>query len=268
MIASLMDTTVHHVITSATTVPPPPLFFNHLQQEATPIPTPTTSKATTSFTSLLDFTSVFKFNKRVTNLEKDPSLIKQVNQYAQAHSHIPAIVDCYMDNKLGDAINKAIQAHNFDCREEAQAEKREYIELVKSAMRTIIKEEKNKSCDVADYKRELYNALVKSYNTDKDIFESHGEVFSLKRSRDDKDKDRDPSAGSDRGEKRRKSSKDAESSRDSKYKEKKSSSTSKDASQFRHKSSSKSACAEEPSHNVKDSGKQQDQEFVMRDNDE
>nr|GFC73809.1 hypothetical protein [Tanacetum cinerariifolium] len=48
-----------------------------------------------------------------------------------------------MDNKLGDAINKAIQAHNFDCREEAQAEKMEYIEIVDSTVRTIIKEEVN-----------------------------------------------------------------------------------------------------------------------------
>ncbi|GKF74350.1 hypothetical protein Tco_0220682, partial [Tanacetum coccineum] len=63
--------------------------------------------------------------------------------YAQALSSILAIVDRYMDNKLGEAINKAIQAHNFDCREEAQAEKREYIKLVDSTVRTIIKEEVN-----------------------------------------------------------------------------------------------------------------------------
>ncbi|GKA97836.1 hypothetical protein Tco_0825730 [Tanacetum coccineum] len=238
-----------------------------------------------------------------------------------------------MDNKLGEAINKTIQAHNFDCIEEAQAEKREYIELVDSTVRSIIKEEvntqlpqilpqaisdvatlvieknvteslevavltrsssqpqssyeadatlsefeltkilidkieKNKSFDVADYKRDLYDALVKSYNTDKDIFESYGEVFSLKGSRDERDKDRDPSAGLDRGTKIRKSSKDAESSRDSRSKEKKSSSTSKDASQSRHKSSGKSAHTEEPSHTVEDLGKKQDQEFVTGDNDE
>nr|GEV59842.1 retrovirus-related Pol polyprotein from transposon TNT 1-94 [Tanacetum cinerariifolium] len=178
MIASLIDTTVHHEITSTKTVPPPPPFFNPLQQEATPTHTPTTSETTTLLPALPNFAT-----------------------YAQALSFIPAIVDRYMDNKFGEAINKAIQSYNFDCRDEAQAEK-----------------------------RELYDALVKSYNTDKDIFESYGEVFSLKRSRDDKDKDQDPFAGSDRGTKRMKSSKDAESSRDSKYKEKKSSSISKDAS--------------------------------------
>nr|GEZ80015.1 hypothetical protein [Tanacetum cinerariifolium] len=82
-------------------------------------------------------------------------------------------------------------------------------------------------------------ALVKSHNTNKDIFESYGEVFSLKRSRDGRDKDRDPSAGSDRGTKRKKSSKDVESSRELKSKEKKSSSIYKDTSQSQHKSSNK-----------------------------
>ncbi|GJT39262.1 hypothetical protein Tco_0939127 [Tanacetum coccineum] len=59
------------------------------------------------------------------------------------------------------------------------------------------KMEEHKSYLRADYKRELYDALVKSYNTEKDLFETYGEVFTLKRSRDDKDKDQDPFAGSD-----------------------------------------------------------------------
>ncbi|GJT83270.1 hypothetical protein Tco_1057612 [Tanacetum coccineum] len=127
--------------------------------------------------------------------------------------------------------------------------------------------EKNRSYDKADYKKKLYDALVESYNTAKDLFASYGEVFLLKRSRDERDKDRDPSARSDRGTKRRKSSKDAESSKDSKSKEKKSSSTSKDASQSQHKSFGKSAYIEEPSHTIEDSGMQQDQEFITRNND-
>ncbi|GJT97240.1 hypothetical protein Tco_1092758 [Tanacetum coccineum] len=132
----------------------------------------------------------------------------------------------------------------------------------------IDKMEKNKSYDKADYKKKLYDALVESYNIDKDLFDSYGEVFSLKRSRDERDKDRDPFTGSDRGTKRRKLSKDVESSRDSRSKEKKSSSTSKDASQSQHKSFGKSAHAEEPSYIVEDSGMQQDQEFVTGKNDD
>ncbi|GKG12900.1 hypothetical protein Tco_0347137, partial [Tanacetum coccineum] len=116
-------TTVPGITSSFTTaIPLPPLFFNPILQQATPTPTPTTSEATTLFPSLLDFSSVFRFNNRVTDMEKDQSQIKQVNQYAQALSSIPAIVDRYMDNKLGKAINKAIQAHNLDCRQEAQDE--------------------------------------------------------------------------------------------------------------------------------------------------
>ncbi|GJT19777.1 hypothetical protein Tco_0878483 [Tanacetum coccineum] len=210
-------------ITSATTIPPPPPFFNHLQHEATPTPSPTTSKATTSTPVLPDFAFVFRFNERVTNLEKDLPEMKQVDRYAQALSSIPAIVDRYMDNKLREAINKAIQAHNLDFSDVATpaiqknvAEFLEAVVLKKSssqpqssyeAATTLIefklikilinKMEKNKSFNKDDHKRELYKALVTAYETDKDLFESYGEVFSLKRSRDDRDKDKDPSAGLD-----------------------------------------------------------------------
>ncbi|GKE64089.1 hypothetical protein Tco_1518250, partial [Tanacetum coccineum] len=125
-IASLMDTIARHAttvpeITSVftITIPPPPPFFNSIPQQATPTPIPTTSVATTLFPSLLDFSYVFKFNDRVTNLEKDMSEIKHVDQYAQALSSIPTIVDRYIDIKLREAIQKAIVAYNLDCREEA-----------------------------------------------------------------------------------------------------------------------------------------------------
>ncbi|GKE74353.1 hypothetical protein Tco_1536394, partial [Tanacetum coccineum] len=127
---SRMETSAYHAtavleITSSftTSIPPPPPLFNPLPQQATPTPTLTTSIATTSFPSLLDFSSIFKFNDRVTNLKKDLSEIKQVDQYAQALSSILAIVDRYIDNKLREDLNKAIQAHNLDCRQEAQDEK-------------------------------------------------------------------------------------------------------------------------------------------------
>ncbi|GKD06209.1 hypothetical protein Tco_1181183 [Tanacetum coccineum] len=317
-IASLMDTTVHTeepsgqtytlftvpITVIPTTIPPPPYFFNPLPQQTTPTPTPTTSEVTTAFPSLLDFASVFRFND-----------------------------NRYMDNKLGEAIHKAIQSHNAECREESQAKKLEYIDLVISSVRTIIREEvntqlpqilpkavsdfatpviernvteslevvvlarsssqpkstyeaaaslskyeltkilldrieKSKSHLRAEYKRELYDALVKSYNTDKDLFNTCGEVFTLKRSRDDKDKDQDPSARSDRGTKRRKSSKEAESQKDPRSKEGKSSSSSKDTSRSHHKSSGKSAHTEEPSHTVDDSGVQKNQQFDTGNNDE
>ncbi|GKC73680.1 hypothetical protein Tco_1119563, partial [Tanacetum coccineum] len=76
-----------------TTIPPSPPFFNPLSQQATPTPTPTTPEAITAVPTLPDFTFVFRFNDRVTNLERDLSELKQVYQYAQAISLIPTIMD-------------------------------------------------------------------------------------------------------------------------------------------------------------------------------
>nr|GEU75432.1 hypothetical protein [Tanacetum cinerariifolium] len=126
-ITSLMDTIAYHAtaipeITSSFTTPTPPLplFFNPLSQQATPTPTPMASETTTSLPALPNF-----------------------SYYVKVLSFIPAIVDRYMDNKLGEAINKVIQAHNFDYKKEAKAEKKEYIKLVDLTVRSIIKEEVN-----------------------------------------------------------------------------------------------------------------------------
>ncbi|GKA92410.1 hypothetical protein Tco_0814335 [Tanacetum coccineum] len=86
--------------------------------------------------------------------------------------------------------------------------------------------------------RNLYDALVKSYQLDKDLFDSYGKAYSLKRSHEDKDKDEDPPAGPNQGLEKKKTSKDAEPSRGSKSKESKSSSSKGSKSQS--KSSDKS----------------------------
>nr|GEY03707.1 hypothetical protein [Tanacetum cinerariifolium] len=90
------------------------------------------------------------------------------------------------------------------------------------------------SINRSDIQKNLYNALVEAYNSDNDIFTLYGDVVTLKRGRDDQDKDEDPSTGSDRGTKRRKSSKD-------------------------HKSYGTSAQAEEPESKSADTEMHQDQ---------
>nr|GEU66199.1 hypothetical protein [Tanacetum cinerariifolium] len=206
-IASLIDTA---------TIPPPPPFFNPLSQQATPTPTPTTSEATTIVPTLPDFASEFIFNDRVTNLERDLFQLKQVDQYAQAISLIPAIMDRYMDNKLDEAIHKAIQ-------EEVKTQLPKILPKAVLAFATLVIERNvTESLEAAilaraNYKKELYDVLVKSYKIEKDLFNIYGEVFTMKMSRDDKDKDQDPSARSDRGKKRRKSSKEAKSSIDLRF---------------------------------------------------
>nr|GEU97167.1 hypothetical protein [Tanacetum cinerariifolium] len=83
----------------------------------------------------------------------------------------------------------------------------------------------NESIKKSDIQRNLYNALIESYNTDKDILSTNGDVVTLKRGGDDQDKDEDPFAGC----------KDVKPSKGSKSKESKSSSFSK-GTQSHHKS--------------------------------
>ncbi|GJV51037.1 hypothetical protein Tco_1446778 [Tanacetum coccineum] len=93
--------------------------------------------------------------------------------------------------------------------------------------------QKSKSYQGAQEHKELYDGLVKSYKLDKDLFESYSKSYSLKRDREDKDKDEDPPSGSDDGLKKRKTSKDAEPSKGSKSKESKSSSSKGTKSQLK-----------------------------------
>ncbi|GKD41524.1 hypothetical protein Tco_1261731 [Tanacetum coccineum] len=104
--------------------------------------------------------------------------------------------------------------------------------------------QKSKSYRGAQEHNDLYDALVKSYKLDKDLFKSYGKVYSLKRDQEDKDKNEDPPAGSDQGLKKQKTSKDAEPSIGSKPKESKSCSSKGSRSQ--PKSSGKSTQTEEP----------------------
>nr|GEY80270.1 hypothetical protein [Tanacetum cinerariifolium] len=67
----------------------------------------------------------------------------------------------------------------------------------------IDKMEGNKSIQRSDEQRNLYKALVEAYDADKTILDSYGESTILKRRREDDDDQEGPSAGSDRGPKRR-----------------------------------------------------------------
>ncbi|GJS74067.1 hypothetical protein Tco_0706908 [Tanacetum coccineum] len=132
---------------------------------------------------------------KVSALESEMSEFRQTSQFAKAVSSIPGITSYALAASLSEfELNKIL----------------------------VDKIETNKSIDKSDTPKNLYNALVESYNTNKDIITSYGDVVTLKRGRDDHDKDEDPSAGSNRGSKGRKSGKEAESSKDPKNKESKS----------------------------------------------
>ncbi|GJZ00325.1 hypothetical protein Tco_0517754 [Tanacetum coccineum] len=188
------------------------------------------------------------------------------------------------------AVDVAIQLQSNKLREVAQAKNEEFLKQIDSNMKVKIKEqinqstsssyavaasllefelkkiliqkmEENKSINRSDVQKNLYNALVESYNFDSDIISSYGDVVTLKRGRDDQDKDEDPSARSNRGSKRMRLGKEAESSKELTHKESKSTSSSKGASRSQAKSSGKSAHAEEHGQKVDDLEEQSHQEF-------
>nr|GEW18049.1 hypothetical protein [Tanacetum cinerariifolium] len=75
----------------------------------------------------------------------------------------------------------------------------------------IEKMEDNKSIHRSNEQRNLYKALVEAYESDKIILDTYRYTVTLKRRRnDDADKDEEPSAGSDRGSKRRREGKEPE----------------------------------------------------------
>nr|GEY23020.1 hypothetical protein [Tanacetum cinerariifolium] len=103
-------------------------------------------------------------------LEANFSEFVQTNQFAGAVSSIPRIVERYMDQQMNEAVKILIK-----------------------------KLESKKSIYRSDKQRNLYKALVDAYESDKIILDTYGDIVTLKRRRDDADKDEEPSVGLDQG---------------------------------------------------------------------
>ncbi|GJS71273.1 hypothetical protein Tco_0704114 [Tanacetum coccineum] len=168
---------------------PNPLF---IQLQQPPILTPATTPSS-SLQNLPDFASLFGFDNRLKALEDNFSEFKQTNQYAEALSSIPGIVDQYLANKLKEAVDVAVQLKYDRIREEAQAENQQFLDSIDEGM------------------KKLYKALVDAYEADKILLDTYGDTVTIKRPRDGADDDQEPSAGTDRGSKRRRLGKEPES---------------------------------------------------------
>ncbi|GKE07171.1 hypothetical protein Tco_1399189, partial [Tanacetum coccineum] len=174
-------------------------------------------------------------------------------------SQLPTMVDDLLSTRIGYATRTALQTYTKKFEKKAQEERNirlrhsydpeyytalENVVLAKSSSQSqstyeaaasltefklkkilLDKLEKSKPYRAAEAHRNLYDALVKSYQLEKNLFDSYGKAYSIKRSREDKDKDEDPPAGPDQGLKKRKTSKDAEPPRSSKLKDSQSSSS-------------------------------------------
>nr|GEV39505.1 hypothetical protein [Tanacetum cinerariifolium] len=156
--------------------------------------------------------------------------VQPPTSFAGAVSAILGIVQRYMDQRMNEAVKVAVQIQSDRLRNEAQRENDEFLKTVDENMKKIIKEQVkdqvkmelkkiliekmkgNKSIQRSDEQRNLYKVLVEAYKSDKIILDTYGDTVTLKRRQDDDDdKDKEPSAGPDRGSKRRIEGKEPES---------------------------------------------------------
>ncbi|GJY58818.1 hypothetical protein Tco_0458710 [Tanacetum coccineum] len=109
----------------------------------------------------------------------------------------------------------------------------------------IDKMEANNSINRSDIQRQLYKALVEAYEADKILLDTYGDTVTIKRPRDGADDDQEPSAGTDRGSKRRRSGKATSTSAPSETTTKTAGKTTSTGSKTHKKSASQSAPVEE-----------------------
>ncbi|GJV28393.1 hypothetical protein Tco_1384841 [Tanacetum coccineum] len=114
---------------SDTIIPQPPIPIIQSQQQ-THDSTTTTTIPTTTFPEIPNFASLFSFERRVSSLETELSELKQNNQFAEALSSIPGIVDNYLTSQMKDAVNVDVQLQSNKLREEAQAENDEFLKKI------------------------------------------------------------------------------------------------------------------------------------------
>nr|GFB73771.1 hypothetical protein [Tanacetum cinerariifolium] len=163
--------------------------------------------------NLPTFDSVFRFDDRLKSLEANFSKYIQTNPFAEDVSNILGIVHQYMNQQMNEAVRVAVQIQTDRLRDSYQRENDEFLQTIDDNMKRIIKEQ----------------------------------TVTLKRRRDDEsDKDEGPSAGSDRGSKRRREGKESELASAPLQIATRSAGRSTTGSKSRQASASESAFAEEP----------------------
>ncbi|GKC91611.1 hypothetical protein Tco_1152260 [Tanacetum coccineum] len=208
--------------------------------------------------------SILNQDTQVSALESKISEFRQTSQFAEAVSSILGIFYTYLASKRKEAVDVVDSTMKAIIKEQVQAQVSKIMPKIEKYITESLGAEVlviSTNQPQTSYAKNLYNALVESYNTDKDIITSYGDVVTLKRGRDDQDKDEDPSVGSNRGSKIRRSGKEAESTKEPKNKESMSTSSSKSASKYQPKSLGKSAHAEEHDQKAADLEDQPYQEF-------
>ncbi|GJR39786.1 hypothetical protein Tco_1215470 [Tanacetum coccineum] len=297
-IASLMETLDRHAtaipeITSGfttTTPPPPPVSI--LESEMSKFrQTKQFFEAVFIISGIVDTYLAFKMKEAVdvavqlqTNKLKEEAQAENQEFLSKVDSTIKAIIkdqvkvqvskimpkiEKYVTESLGAEV--LVRSTNQPQTSYAAAASLSEFKLNKILIDKI---EANKSIDILDFQKNLYNALVESYNNDNDIMSSYGDVSvhaeELERINKKKDENTKPKRHNqtrmEKTEKDKAKSKAGKLIKSQKVKLKSSTVSSSPVQLVGDKRPGVKTTNQEPSHTVEESGMQQDQEFIIGDN--
>ncbi|GJY75326.1 hypothetical protein Tco_0480442 [Tanacetum coccineum] len=289
-----VTTLVEPPLVFATTLPPPPTpLITHMQQIPFPIPTTAPSpykifltlalySAVYSIPGILDAYLANKMHeavKIVVQLQfdrlRDEAQAKNADFINKLDDNIKKIIKDQVKEqvkaqvskilpKIKKTVNEQLEAEVLTCSSnESKTSHAVATNLSELELKKILidKMESNKSIHRSGEQKNLYKALVDAYESDKIILDTYGETVSFKRRRDKEDKDEEPSAGSNRGSKRRRAGKEPESTSAPKENTSKTTGKSTEGSKSHHKSADEYAQAKEPMQTAKDLEELAHQEF-------
>ncbi|GKD02671.1 hypothetical protein Tco_1177645 [Tanacetum coccineum] len=200
---------------SATTTPPPILPFISLQQQSTPIPTPTTTKVTTPTTVVPDSETLSAVHLRVSNLEKEVKELKNIDHSSALCATIKSEVSTAVKEYLGTSLDDAL----YKVKMEQAGKQQETGYTITSSNLVKLQEfdqkmtlfetmTKTKSFNKNTKYKALYHALIESILEYEDAMEKGVANKSKKRNPDDADRYEGPPARPNQGLKRKKTCKD------------------------------------------------------------
>nr|GEZ24242.1 hypothetical protein [Tanacetum cinerariifolium] len=190
----------------------------------------------------------------------------------------------YMDQQMNEAVKVAIHIQSDRLRDEAQAKNEEFLKNLDENIPKIIKEQVKEQVKVqvsmilpkiektVNEQLEV-KVLTRSSNSSKTSYAVAADLSEIElkkiliekiesnKHRDDADKDEEPSAGSDRGSKRRREGKETEPTSAPKEKATKTTGKSTQGYKSQQKSASESAPVEEPIQKTQDLEEPSHQEF-------
>nr|GEZ30954.1 hypothetical protein [Tanacetum cinerariifolium] len=246
MLNPISDAGVESIFTTASTsmaslpTPTPTItpFIIATTTTSSQVPIPPTMFPSDIIQHLPIFGLLFCFDERLKTLEANFSNFSQTNPFAKTVSRendeFPRTVDENMKKIIKEQVKDQVkeqvsrilprieQSVNTQLETEvltrsSYSSRTSYAvaaDLSEMELKKILikKMEGNKSIQRSDEQRNLYKAIVDAYEADKTILDTYGESVILKRSRDDDDdQGKVPSAGSDRGSKRRREGMEPES---------------------------------------------------------